>query len=91
MANRSEDVLGVYAGADSTGKTVTVVIINKDVQPVGLYLANVPTGKYFLRHFGGQAGVAKWQVSLFVDERMREFSLTMTPCRRRSRSPPIST
>ena len=38
------------------------MIINKDVQPVGLYLANVPTGKYFLRHFGGAAGAAKWQV-----------------------------
>ncbi len=65
MANRTEDVLGVYAGADSNGKTITVVIVNKDVNPVGLYLANVPTGKYFLRHFGGGAGVAKWQVSIW--------------------------
>ncbi|KAI0821497.1 glycoside hydrolase family 44-domain-containing protein [Irpex lacteus] len=64
LANRTEDVLGVYAGADGNGKTITVVIVNKDVNPVGLYLANVPTGKYFLRHFGGGAGVAKWQTTV---------------------------
>lgn len=63
MATRSEDVLGVYAGT-STGKDVTAVIINKDTKPVGLYISNIPAGTYFLRHFGGAAGVAKWQVSV---------------------------
>ncbi|KAI0686449.1 glycoside hydrolase family 44-domain-containing protein [Cytidiella melzeri] len=64
MADRNESILGVYAGADSSGKTITVVIVNKDVNPTGLYLANLPTGKYFMRHFGGQAGVAKWQTTI---------------------------
>ena len=66
MANRNESTLGVHAGADNSRKTITVVIVNKDVNPVGLYLANVPTGKYFMRHFGGQAGVAKWQVRIII-------------------------
>jgi hypothetical protein len=64
MANNDEDVLGVYAST-SDGKKVTLVIVNKDVVPVNLAISNVPGGKYFLRHFGGAAGVAKWQVSIY--------------------------
>lgn len=62
MADRNEDVLGVYAST-SDGKKVTMVIVNKDVVPVNLAISNIPAGSYFLRHFGGEAGVAKWQVS----------------------------
>lgn len=63
LANPNPDTLGVYAGTEG-GNNLTLVIVNKDPSsPVGLDLANVPTGTYFLRHFGGQAGVAKWQVS----------------------------
>lgn len=63
MADRNEDVLGVYAST-SDGEKVTMVIVNKDVVPVNLAISNIPAGSYFLRHFGGDAGVAKWQVSL---------------------------
>lgn len=58
------DVLGVYAGTDGRSKP-TIVIVNKDPsKPVSLNISGIPTGKYFIRHFGGQAGVAKFQVSL---------------------------
>lgn len=57
------DLLGVYAGADN-GKNMTLVVVNKDpTSPVSLKLSGLPTGNYFLRHFGGQAGIAKFQVS----------------------------
>ena len=62
MANRDEDVLGVYAST-SDGRKLTMVIVNKDVVPVNLAISNIPAGTYFLRHFGGAAGIAKWQVS----------------------------
>jgi hypothetical protein len=62
LANPNPDTLGVYAGTEAGG-TLTLVIVNKDPSsPVAFDLANMPTGKYFLRHFGGAAGVAKWQV-----------------------------
>ena len=64
MADRNQGILGVYAGTN-TGKDVSVVIINKDVKPIALYISNIPAGTYFLRHFGGAAGIAKWQVSAF--------------------------
>ncbi|KAG6819625.1 hypothetical protein H0H93_010045, partial [Arthromyces matolae] len=63
LANPQPNILGLYAGVDSNG-SLSLVIINKDpVNPVAWDLANVPFGKYFVRHFGGAAGVAKWQVS----------------------------
>ncbi|KAI0028548.1 glycoside hydrolase family 44-domain-containing protein [Vararia minispora EC-137] len=65
MADRDEDVLGVYAGT-SDGKKVTLVIVNKDVVPVNLAISNIPAGTYFLRHFGGSAGVAKWQTTISI-------------------------
>jgi hypothetical protein len=79
MALRNQGVLGVYAGIDSATKKVSVVLINKDVTPVGLYIANIPTGKYFMRHFGGQAGVAKWQVRSFSSIHTAGKTL-MLPC-----------
>ncbi|KIK54434.1 glycoside hydrolase family 44 protein [Collybiopsis luxurians FD-317 M1] len=68
MANSSADVfdvLGVYAST-SESKKVSMVIINKDVVPVNLGILNLPAGKYFLRHFGGEAGVAKWQTTINI-------------------------
>lgn len=65
LSSENQSVLGYYAAINSS-KKVSIVIVNKDVVPVGLTISNVPTGKYFLRHFGGNAGVAKWQVSRLI-------------------------
>ncbi|RPD78129.1 hypothetical protein L226DRAFT_457148 [Lentinus tigrinus ALCF2SS1-7] len=65
MANRDEDVLGVYAST-TDGKKPTLVIVNKDVVPVNLAISNIPAGTYFMRHFGGAAGVAKWQTTVTI-------------------------
>jgi len=65
LADNSQDVLGVYAST-SDGVKVTMVIVNKDVVPVNLAISNIPAGKYFLRHFGGEAGVAKWQTTIDI-------------------------
>ncbi|KAH9933597.1 glycoside hydrolase family 44-domain-containing protein [Epithele typhae] len=65
MADSQPDVLGVYAST-SDGKKVTMVIVNKDVVPINLAISNIPEGKYFLRHFGGAAGVAKWQTTITI-------------------------
>ncbi|KAG6839282.1 hypothetical protein C0991_004135 [Blastosporella zonata] len=69
LANPTPDTLGIYAATDpGTGK-LSVVIVNKDPNtPIGYYLANVPFGKYFARHFGGQAGIAKWQTNLTISQ-----------------------
>ena len=62
VTNFDPNVLGVYASTSSNNK-VSLVVINKDASnPVALNVSGLPTGKYTLRHFGGQAGVAKWQV-----------------------------
>lgn len=61
VTNFNPDVLGVYAATDGHSKP-SLVIVNKDLKPVSLNLSGIPTGKYFLRHFGGAAGVAKYQV-----------------------------
>ncbi|RDB29655.1 Beta-mannanase/endoglucanase A [Hypsizygus marmoreus] len=63
LANPKPDVLGVYAGTER-GK-LTLVVINKDsTSSVAFDLANVPAGTYFLRHFGGASGLAKWQTTI---------------------------
>jgi hypothetical protein len=54
---------GVYAATE--GGKLSVVIVNKDVKPLAMSLSNVPTGQYFMRHFGGASGIAKWQVRVF--------------------------
>lgn len=67
MATDSADLLGVYAGTTDS-KKVSLVLINKDTKPVGLYISNIPLGKYFLRHFGGTSGNAKWQTTVTIDQ-----------------------
>lgn len=63
MKNFNPDTLGVYAALD--GKAISAVIVNKDPSsPVALRLNGITGGTYFLRHFGGKAGVAKYQVRL---------------------------
>ena len=61
LATPLPDTQGVYAGTQDGKLSLVIVNKNPDVQ-ISFYLANVPTGTYFVRHFGGQAGVAKWQV-----------------------------
>jgi len=61
------DTLGVYAANDN-GKNLSLVIVNKDPSsPVALNLSGLPKGNYFMRHFGGQAGVAKFQTTVSFD------------------------
>ena len=61
LVNPDPDTWAIYAGSD--GFKLTLVILNKNPDKVLSFdLSNVPTGKYFVRHFGGSAGVAKWQV-----------------------------
>ncbi|KAF8315612.1 hypothetical protein DL93DRAFT_842355 [Clavulina sp. PMI_390] len=62
LSEVNESVLGYYAGLQ--GSKVSIVIVNKDVVPIGLTISNIPSGKYFMRHFGGGAGVAKWQTNI---------------------------
>ncbi|KAG6825457.1 hypothetical protein H0H92_003646, partial [Tricholoma furcatifolium] len=63
LANPTPDTFGLYAGTDTDGK-LSLVLVNKDpVNAIAYYVANVPFGTYFIRHFGGEAGVAKWQAS----------------------------
>ncbi|CAL1698040.1 unnamed protein product [Somion occarium] len=62
------DVLSVYAGTNILRNNATLIIVNKHPKdPVALDLAGVPKGTYFLRHFGGQAGIAKFQTTVAVD------------------------
>ncbi|KAJ3573789.1 hypothetical protein NP233_g2215 [Leucocoprinus birnbaumii] len=62
LVNPDPNTWSVYAGSD--GNKLTLVIINKKPnQALSFRLSNVPTGKYFIRHFGGAAGVAKWQTT----------------------------
>ncbi|KAG8960613.1 hypothetical protein FRC05_006721 [Tulasnella sp. 425] len=61
MADNIDNIFGLYAGVDS-GK-VSLVFVNKNTSPMAFYISNVPTGKYFVRHFGGASGNAKWQTT----------------------------
>lgn len=61
------DTLGVYAGTNG-GNNLSMVIVNKDpTNPVVLNLSGIPSGTYFLRHFGGQAGIVKYQVCVRLE------------------------
>ncbi|KAG8923824.1 hypothetical protein FRC00_005814 [Tulasnella sp. 408] len=51
MVENIEGIFGFYAGVES-GK-VSLVWINKNAVPMAFYISNIPTGKYFIRHFGG--------------------------------------
>lgn len=54
--------MGVYA-AKGTGTGNSLVVVNKDPsKPLALNVSGLASGNYFIRHFGGGAGVAKWQV-----------------------------
>ncbi|KAJ7862968.1 glycoside hydrolase family 44-domain-containing protein [Mycena leptocephala] len=59
------DTQGVYAATEN-GK-LSVVIVNKNPDtPITFTLTNMPRGSYFLRHFGGEAGVFKWQTTVTI-------------------------
>ncbi|KAF5358065.1 hypothetical protein D9756_001355 [Leucocoprinus leucothites] len=63
LANPDPSTWSVFAGTDNN--KLTLVVINKNPnKALSFDLSNVPTGKYFVRHFGGGAGVAKWQTTM---------------------------
>jgi len=65
LATPNPDTQGVYAGTED-GK-LTLVIVNKNPDtPISFAVANMPFGSYFMRHFGGEAGIAKWQTTITV-------------------------
>ncbi|TFK72335.1 hypothetical protein BDN72DRAFT_334184 [Pluteus cervinus] len=77
LANPRPDVLGLYAAVGKAGpafeaathgkQVLSLVAINKSGnETVAFDLAGVPTGKYFLRHFGAGAGPAKWQSNITI-------------------------
>ncbi|KAG8985190.1 hypothetical protein FRB90_004883, partial [Tulasnella sp. 427] len=61
MAENIEGIFGFYAGVENS--KVSMVWINKNTVPMAFYISNAPTGKYFMRHFGGASGNAKWQTN----------------------------
>ncbi|KIM28563.1 glycoside hydrolase family 44 protein [Serendipita vermifera MAFF 305830] len=61
-AENAADTYGVYAATEDD--KLSVVIINKDTKPLALNLSDVPSGSYFIRHFGGASGIAKWQTTV---------------------------
>ncbi|KAJ7237051.1 glycoside hydrolase family 44-domain-containing protein [Mycena haematopus] len=66
MATPNPDTQGVYAATED-GK-LSVVIVNKNPDtPIAFALANMPFGSYFVRHFGGEAGIAKWQTTVEIN------------------------
>ncbi|KAJ6546648.1 glycoside hydrolase family 44-domain-containing protein [Mycena vulgaris] len=65
LASPNPNTQGVYAGTEN-GK-LTLVIVNKNPDtPISFDLANLPFGSYFMRHFGGEAGIAKWQTTITI-------------------------
>ncbi|KAF7365841.1 Endoglucanase A [Mycena venus] len=65
LATPNPNTQGVYAATEN-GK-LSVVIVNKNPDtPITFALANMPFGSYFMRHFGGEAGIAKWQTTVTV-------------------------
>ncbi|KAJ7752639.1 glycoside hydrolase family 44-domain-containing protein [Mycena metata] len=66
LASPNYNTQGVYAATEN-GK-LSVVIVNKNPDtPITFALANMPFGSYFVRHFGGEAGVAKWQTTVEIN------------------------
>ncbi|KAH9483879.1 Endoglucanase A [Psilocybe cubensis] len=66
LATPNPDTQGVYAATE--GGKLTLVIVNKNPDtPIAFDIANVPVGEYFIRHFGGEAGVAKWQTTITLE------------------------
>ncbi|KAJ7220980.1 glycoside hydrolase family 44-domain-containing protein [Mycena rebaudengoi] len=65
LATPNPDTQGVYAATE--GGKVSMVVVNKNPDtPIAFDMANLPFGSYFMRHFGGGAGVAKWQTTITV-------------------------
>jgi hypothetical protein len=65
LATPNPDTQGVYAATE--GGKVSMVVVNKNPDtPIAFDMANLPFGSYFMRHFGGGAGVAKWQVRIII-------------------------
>jgi len=62
LTTPNPDTQGVFAATEKNKLSLVVVNKNPDTA-IAFDLANVPSGQYFIRHFGGEAGVAKWQVS----------------------------
>lgn len=61
LASLQPDTQAVYVSMQK-GK-YSVVIVNKNpTAAIAFDLSQIPGGSYFVRHFGGAAGVAKWQV-----------------------------
>jgi hypothetical protein len=61
------DTLGVYAGTFG-GQNATLVVVNKDPDnAVAFNLTGIAEGQYFMRHFGGQAGLAKFETVVTLD------------------------
>jgi hypothetical protein len=61
LASLQPDTQAIYVSTER-GK-YSVVIVNKNPStPIAFDLSQIPAGSYFVRHFGGAAGVAKWQV-----------------------------
>jgi hypothetical protein len=46
------DLLGVYAGSTAASKPSLVIVNKHPSKPVALNISGLPTGKYFIRHFG---------------------------------------
>ncbi|CCA75148.1 hypothetical protein PIIN_09132 [Serendipita indica DSM 11827] len=65
--SNAANTYGIYAATE--GNKLSMVIVNKDTKPLGMDLSNVPHGNYFMRHFGGAAGVAKWQTTVSITNR----------------------
>ncbi|KAJ8487386.1 hypothetical protein ONZ45_g14363 [Pleurotus djamor] len=64
LASPNPDTYGIYAATENN--KLSLVIVNKDTKPLAFDLSNVPFGTYFLRHFGGASGVAKWQTTIEI-------------------------
>jgi hypothetical protein len=41
---QAANLYGVYAAISSTTKKLSVVVVNKDVNPLSLYISNIPSG-----------------------------------------------
>ncbi|KAK7449720.1 hypothetical protein VKT23_013195 [Stygiomarasmius scandens] len=63
LANPDPDTVGVYAATENS--KLSLVILNKNPStPISYKFSNIPSGAYFMRHFGGAAGAAKWQTTI---------------------------
>ncbi|GJJ13148.1 hypothetical protein Clacol_007399 [Clathrus columnatus] len=66
VTNFDPDFLGIYASSSTIKgrRAVSLVIVNKNPDaPVSFNVSGLPTGKYLIRHFGGEAGIAKFQTT----------------------------